>query len=276
MSLRTRLINALAKGLNENEAEQTIRSIANSKRISLLYHAFRNIGIHNCNDDISGEFFFINEILRKRFTHVNEIVFFDVGANIGSYTKMLSTEFPNAFVHAFEPVKNTFEKLQNGHGNNSNIFLNNAALSNLNGAAEIYHYNDRLTNNEHGTIHKEVLSDLFSQKNIYAEKITLKTLDEYCDESKIEKIHFLKIDTEGHEFKVLQGAERLLNREAIDIIQFEFNEMNIISRVFLKDFYELLKNFSFFRLNTNELIPLENYNSINEIFQFQNIVAIKN
>jgi len=60
----------------------------------------------------------------------------------------------------------------------------------------------------------------------------------------------------------------------IKLLQFEFNEMNIISRVFLKDFYSLLRGFDFFRLDTQRLIPLPNYDATNEIFKFQNILAI--
>jgi hypothetical protein len=38
----------------------------------------------------------------------------------------------------------------------------------------------------------------------------------------IERIHILKLDTEGHEFRYLQGATRLLEARAIDFFQFEF------------------------------------------------------
>ena len=60
-------------------------------------------------------------------------------------------------------------------------------------------------------------------------------------------------------------------------MQFEFNEMNVISRVFLKDFYDLLGDeWDFFRLDTRKLIYLgRRYDSANEIFKFQNIVAIR-
>jgi len=60
----------------------------------------------------------------------------------------------------------------------------------------------------------------------------------------------------------------------IDIIQFEFNEMNIISRVFLKDYYELLPQYNFYRISSKYLIPMPIYKTENEIFKFQNILAI--
>ena len=85
----------------------------------------------------------------------------------------------------------------------------------------------------------------------------------------------LKIDTEGYESEVLKGASRMISNELIDIIQLEFNEMNVISKVFLKDFYNMLPGYNFFRLDSNRLIALNNYNPANEIFLFQNIVAVK-
>ena len=51
--------------------------------------------------------------------------------------------------------------------------------------------------------------------------------------------------------------------------------MNVWSRVFLKDFYDNLKEYKLFRIKKGELIPLKEYNTINEIFKYQNILAIK-
>ena len=117
---------------------------------------------------------------------------------------------------------------------------------------------------------------MHNQHEVVSEEISLNSIDDYCLMNGITTIDFLKIDTEGNELNVLKGAQRMLTSNSINIIQFEFNEMNIISRVFLKDFYTILRGYEFYRLNTNELLPLGNYKSINEIFQFQNIIAIKN
>jgi hypothetical protein len=68
----------------------------------------------------------------------------------------------------------------------------------------------------------------------------------------------------------------LLQENRIDIIQFEFGEMNIASRVFFKDFYDLLSGqYHLYRLLPNGLLPLEPYNARrHEIFIYQNIIAI--
>ncbi len=38
-----------------------------------------------------------------------------------------------------------------------------------------------------------------------------------------ERVHLLKIDTQGHELKVLQGAEGLIRKHGIDVIHTEFS-----------------------------------------------------
>jgi hypothetical protein len=105
--------------------------------------------------------------------------------------------------------------------------------------------------------------------------IKLETLDSFCKNNGIEKINFLKIDTEGNELKVIKGGlEMILNK--VDVIQMEFNEMNIVSRVFLKDFYELLSGkFNFYRLTKNAIIALGDYSSINEIFRYQDLLLVR-
>lgn len=56
----------------------------------------------------------------------------------------------------------------------------------------------------------------------------------------ISYVDLLKIDVEGNELKVFQGAEKSLAEGRIGAIQIEFNECAIDSRIFLRDFWNLL------------------------------------
>jgi hypothetical protein len=100
------------------------------------------------------------------------------------------------------------------------------------------------------------------------------TVDRFCKEKGLAAIDLLKIDTEGCELQVLKGASEMLSGGRVKVIQFEFGECNVFSRVFLRDFYEVLPGFRMYRLDSNGLIPLPSYESTNEIFRFQNIIAI--
>ena len=68
----------------------------------------------------------------------------------------------------------------------------------------------------------------------------------------------------------------MLLKKHIKIIQFEFNSHNVHSRVFLRDFYLILKDFEFYRIFQNGIIKLGPYSHLNEIFTLQNIVAVRN
>ena len=95
-----------------------------------------------------------------------------------------------------------------------------------------------------------------------------------CISRKHRKIGLLKIDTEGHEFEVLKGAENLLKAGKIEMIHLEFNEMNVFSRVFFKDIWDYLPNYDLYRMLPDGLVHIKNYSPVFcEIFAYQNLVA---
>lgn len=239
-----------------------------------LIFAYNNMGILNYqNSIISGERNLIKNVLPEYFSLKNRNIFFDVGANSGRYSIDLASTFPESKVYSFEPNKNSFKKLKSNVGNFKNIKPFQVGFSDKNTESVLYTYTNEL-DSEHASIYENVLIDLHSSKNVSAMSIDLMRLDEFCQIHNIKFIDFLKIDTEGNELDVLNGALKMINAGRIKVIQFEFNEMNIISRVFLKDFYNLLSNYKIYRLMENHIDPIINYNSVNEIFKFQNLVAI--
>jgi hypothetical protein len=59
-------------------------------------------------------------------------------------------------------------------------------------------------------------------------------------------------------------------------VQFEFNEMTVMSRVYFKDFYEALPGFSFHHMLVDGLAPMGPYQPrIHELFILQNVIAIR-
>ena len=147
-------------------------------------------------------------------------------------------------------------------------------MSNQEGSLELWTEPDHPDAPGHTTTYRDVLTTQFTYTNIVSERIPAETLDGFCRSHQIASIHFLKIDTEGHEMEVLRGAQELLEQKRLYAVQFEFNEMHIISRVFLRDFVKLFANFNLYRLLANHLQPL-NYGSHEEIFLFQNLLAVR-
>jgi len=88
---------------------------------------------------------------------------------------------------------------------------------------------------------------------ITQEEVNTSTLDDFCLKNKIENIDLLKIDTEGHEKEVLQGASSLLLNKKIKYILIEFHLSKMYqnySTGYLEEFlaksnFLLLKKFKF-------------------------------
>lgn len=254
-------------------AESLIELITRLSDINLLYLSYRRMGILKYeNSHVSGEKFVLTHVIKQNIKHP-KMCFFDIGANKGNYSLELRTEYPNSTIYSFEPNPHTFKTTKSVLNSQLDhcYCLGFGSISKL---QEIFTYSDSI-DSEHASIYKEVLSDIHHASHIESVEIEITTLDCFCENNNIALIDFLKIDTEGNELDVLKGASRMIAEDRISIIQFEFNEMNIISRVFLKDFYSILNKFDIYRIDTERLIYLPQYDAANEIFKFQNFLAIK-
>jgi FkbM family methyltransferase len=227
----------------------------------------RGIGVLNYEGyTLTGEAWFQNQFLKKQ--RIRTII--DVGANSDPY----GLELPGIEVFALEPHTQTFHRLVKNTKQYSHIHCFPIGLSNKNGSATLYDLPGK--GSAHASLAKTTI-EKFHQVKALKIKIKLQTLDTFVRQEKIKHIDLLKIDTEGNEYNVLLGAKKTLAQNKIKYILFEFNEMNVYGKVFLKDFYELLeKKYAFYRLLPDGLGPLGPYRPItHELFAFQNIVAIR-
>lgn len=246
--------------------------LARVGQIDLLTFAYNKMGILNSeNDIVSGESFVIKNILKKEIRK-KEPIMFDIGANRGDYAENLLKEFPKAKIFAFEPIPSAYELLKKKLlGSTVQVF--NIGFGSEKAIKKIYSYVQDM-GSPHSSMFGEVFTKIHHVKALKETDFSCTTVDDFCSENGINSIDFMKIDTEGNEFNILRGATRMINENRVHFIQFEFNEMNIISRVFLKNFYDILNQYEFYRLSEKKLVPLHEYNPTNEIFKFQNIFAV--
>jgi dynactin complex subunit len=138
----------------------------------------------------------------------------------------------------------------------------------------LYNYKNA-PGSQHASLFKDVIEHIHHGESTVVQ-VDVTTIDRFMEEHAIQKIDVLKIDTEGNDLNVLHGAKHAIEQQQIDIIHFEFNEMNVVSRVFFKDFCDILPNYTFYRMLPDGIISLgEYYPLVFEIFAFQNIVAIR-
>jgi FkbM family methyltransferase len=209
----------------------------------------------------------------------------DVGAHDGLYSMELVRYSPRARVFAFEPHPETFRRLaanltvvqsyEAGNGRRERCTAVNAAVSDRTGV-EILH--DRVS--AHGSQHASLVPhviDTIHQAEEKAFSVDCIALDAFIDQNheEIAHIDLLKIDTEGSEMKVLQGAKHAILSHSIDLIQLEFNSMNVLSRVFMRDYRDILQGYSPYRLFPDGPAAFGPYNTIHEeIFGFQNVLFV--
>lgn len=241
-------------------------------RIDILqfYYELNGIGKYQ-NNKVSGEEYLLKKLSQFSFLiQEKSIVVFDIGANVGNYSKLISKYLPQAQIYSFEPNLKSFNDLQSIKINNFNCYQ--LGLSSSTCVMEMYDHSSQ--GSEHGSLYKESFSLVHRINNISSSTFNATTVDKFCKDNKIDVIDFIKIDVEGHDLDVIKGCQYLLLNNRIHLIQFEFTQINIISRVFLRDFYEILQKYKIYRLDSNNLIPLFEYQVSNEIFQYQNFLAV--
>lgn len=246
------------------------RTADGTDRGKVYRDALRGVGVLNYeNSVISGE----HRFLRRFLEQYPEATVLDVGANAGQYARSVREHGPNATIHAFEPHPVSYAALQ-AIAADIRITPHGFGLSDQPGEIEFFDYADE-AGSQHASVYRDVIETVH-RRSAEARKVRCETLDTVAPRLGLSHIRLLKIDTEGHELAVLKGARGLLTDGSIDVIQFEFNEMNVISRVFMKDFFELLPNYRIYRLLGDGVIEFEVYDpTFMEVFAFQNIACVR-
>ncbi|GAB3693541.1 FkbM family methyltransferase [Spirosoma flavus] len=260
------------KFLNSNTINQSMSGKVENQelfeRLHRLSIAGMNIG-SGASPDNSGEARVIDYIYKK-LSKQECVTIFDVGANVGEYVILLERHFESASIYCFEPSINTYSKL----------------LTNTKEFDNIKYYNFGFgSHSEKVTLFSEknesALASLYNRKldhfNIemsYCEEVDLRTVDEFCQDNFIDHIHFIKIDVEGHEIQVLQGAKQMIDAGKIDFIQFEFGGCNIDSKTYFQDFfYQLKDKYTIYRIVQNGLHKIDAYREDYELFLTTNFLA---
>ncbi len=201
---------------------------------------------------------------------------FDVGANRGDFVDEMLRHIPNkdVSIHCFEPNGESF-KLLTTRLTGVEATLNHFGLGTTKTDTMLYY-------NEPGSALASLTKRNLDHLGIAfdrQETVFIDTLDNYCLEHAIERIHLLKLDIEGHELDALAGAAGMFAKDAIDIVQFEFGGTNIDTKTFFRDFWYFFSNnnMKILRITpTAYLFPIKSYREMDEQFRTTNFIAIKN
>ena len=218
---------------------------------------------------LTGEKFFINKISKEGIK-----ISLDIGANYGKYSEEILKK-TNSKVYAFEPLKKCHKKLEEiqvKFGERLKIF--HYAIGDVNENAEIQ-YAD--SNTELASIFKDV-NQINYINNDKRQKIIIKTLDSLLDDGTFcdfEKIDLIKIDTEGYEYRVLQGMQKVLENMRPKYIQIENNWHQLIVNKSIYQISKLLPNYDLYQLLPHGMIKRNPILPESNIFRYSNFVFVR-
>lgn len=180
--------------------------------------------------------------------------------------------FPQARIFLFEPQPICQQIIRDKKIPNSILIPN--AVSSARRIVKLYRTGDMSPT---ASLHQR--GDSYFNKNkatsIDVETITI---DDVVESYNLTDIDFMKMDIEGHEREALNGAARSMERGAIKALSFEFGFQNVNSRIFFRDFWDLLHplNYQIYRiLPSSRPMPIREYYEDCEYFRgATNYVAV--
>jgi FkbM family methyltransferase len=189
-------------------------------------------------------------------------MFYDVGANIGVYSILAASR--GATVLAIEPIQSTYESLLD------NIFLNR--------------FSEKIDVRNCG-VGKEFSEELFTitedsqnhilgrdERNINAVTIVVDKLDQIA---KGKSATMIKIDVEGFEWAVIQGAEEQLEKKEVQAVLIELSSLGNRYGFKKDDVHKRLLSYGFIPARYDpfirKLIPLSSYQNSGNTLYIRNL-----
>ncbi len=208
----------------------------------------------------------------------SDMTFVDVGANVGLYSAIaLSTEGFRGKILCIEPHGESREYLEKTLSHNRfkcpdlNIVISGKAASNNEGKGFLYQNSSNKGDNR-----------LYSDSTLgQREEVEVSRIDKICMDSGIESINFIKIDVQGAEQKVIEGAKNVINNSKNCIILSELWPYGLSKcGATVGSYTSMLQGlgFSLYELKKKGIVSKLNVDEITSNFQgrkYTNIVGVK-
>lgn len=160
--------------------------------------------------------------MQRLLMGIKEPIIFDVGAHHGYVSRTFRKMFPASKIYAFEPFKESYEKLKTNTASDPRINVFNFGLSNQVGTQPFHSNPSSATNSLLST--DELGSQIWGAGLLETQDIVkaqFKTIDSVIETMRIPKIDILKLDIQGAESIVMEGALVTCSRGLIRLIYSE-------------------------------------------------------
>ncbi|WP_428658478.1 FkbM family methyltransferase [Runella sp.] len=181
------------------------------------------------------------ESIAKYTPDFNSIL--DIGANHGQFLFAARTRFPNAVIHSFEPLPELFDNLQKKTAGLEGIYINNTALSNVEEEIAFYeseysHISSALKVSDNNTNPK------YKESKTKEIKVACTTLNTYVGSISLKRPTLLKIDAQGLEKTILEGANKVLGKIDYIVLELAFEKLYDSQPIF-EEIHDLLSKQGF-------------------------------
>lgn len=197
----------------------------------------------------------------------------DVGANIGQYAQGLRDQIGfKGEIHSFEPIPSVYQALQINAASDPKWHVHNYALSNDDGEAEIRISNSTTFSSLHDSNERGQArfgEELAVAETVSVPKRRLDTLLPTLELDLSKQTTFLKMDTQGHDHWVFDGAERV--REHFVGLQSEVSVMGIYEDV--PCYLEMLETYKKAGFELTAIFPVSRYENTGHIIELDCVCA---
>jgi FkbM family methyltransferase len=219
----------------------------------------------------NGESFVMNKF--ASWSEGRDCLVWDIGANKGQWALALHAYLPNAKVTSFEILPPIFETLSTRAASQDWWKVVKLGLSDRQGTVAVTWNRDFDTTS---SVQPATDNPWFAHGNLDHVECEITTLDAFAVQEGAVPI-FLKIDTEGHDAKVLEGgASILFSEDAPQLIQFEYGHTWLPSGKMLGPIHRYLEDAGYRvgRVYPN-YVDFKRFATSDENYRMGNIVAVK-
>jgi FkbM family methyltransferase len=192
--------------------------------------------------------------------------FIDVGANVGDWTAAVLATAPRASGILVEPSSNAFATLQQRYSGDGRTTLVCAAAGPSNGEGEFFE--------EPNAGNTSSLIRAATHGTVEPHRVPIRSVDSLIAEFSWPDADMLKVDCEGYDYFVLQGASSAFRAQRIGLVQFEYNTSWRDGGARLHEAHQLMSQAGYFVFFLRPDGLYRGWEKFGEFYQYSNFVAV--
>ena len=149
-------------------------------------------------------------------------VIYDIGANVGTWTLLAKTFFPQAEIQAFEPLADHVERFRANTRALSNVYLHTVCLGSSRGEASM-----RVANKSDASSllpMTDIARHKWSLSEVGEVMVPMLPLDDAREDLGLAAPALIKLDIQGFELEALRGAQTTLESTSAVLCEICFEE----------------------------------------------------